>query len=174
VAALLSQSFGVSLLVFILGVVIVFCIDKTLSFAADALGLGKPCPRQNTTMSKSRPRSGSSSQTVSSDTKYNTHDTLPSLRNQPGRFEIIYLKGDGELTRRRVYIQKIRQGGGQASFVCYDGMRGAMRTFRGDRLKEIVDLRTGEVWDSGETYLRDLRERKKARQTQEARETSGE
>lgn len=70
-------------------------------------------------------------------------------------FAIRYVDSEGRSSRRRITVREIKSAGGGPIYIgahCHE--RNAYRTFRADRVTEMVSLATGEVLPSAEAALR--------------------
>lgn len=64
-----------------------------------------------------------------------------------------YLSANGNSTNRKVEIKKIFRDGPSRYFTGFCFFREAFRTFREDRIAEITDLGTGEVFPSAKAFF---------------------
>ncbi len=68
-------------------------------------------------------------------------------------FEIEYVNGSGESSRRRIHIQTYN---GSPYLKAYCHLRNEPRTFRIDRIREAIALSSGEVINDLPGYLREI------------------
>ena len=88
---------------------------------------------------------------------YRTSDDVEELGSLIGvRFAIVYDDANGNRTRRFVVVDKAVRGDGVWYLQAYCELRGSLRTFRVDRIREIIDTRTGEVHEEPARFLSGL------------------
>lgn len=68
--------------------------------------------------------------------------------------QIVYQGADGDQTSRRITIKRLYECASKGYIEAHCHERGASRTFRVDRIEEIIDLGTGEVHTSWMAWLR--------------------
>lgn len=80
------------------------------------------------------------------------------------RFNLAYVDADGVWTERKVRISKASGYGVSRHFFAFCELRGEWRTFRLDRIHEMIDMQTGEVHSSPEAvFLRFEAKRRRRR-----------
>jgi hypothetical protein len=72
------------------------------------------------------------------------------------RFEIEYKDGNGAWTKRSVRVREFDNALNGGILMGHCELRDATRTFRFDRIKQCVDLETGELVENVRKYLNDL------------------
>jgi hypothetical protein len=72
------------------------------------------------------------------------------------RLAIIYDDAKGERTQRFVVVDKAFHANGVWLLQAHCELRGSLRTFRVDRIREIIDTRTGEVHEKPARFLSGL------------------
>ncbi|MEG6507999.1 WYL domain-containing protein [Methyloligella sp. 2.7D] len=73
------------------------------------------------------------------------------------RLALTYEDSKGDRTRRLIVVEKVsRTAAGEYCLQAFCELRQARRSFRVDRIVEIIDTRTGEVHEEPEAFLSDL------------------
>ena len=88
-------------------------------------------------------------------------ETMPANTSEPDslvgvRLALIYKDSSGAHTRRVVQVKTVTFRDDVHYLFGWCELRNAMRSFRIDRIVEIVDMRTGEVADEAQAYLAPL------------------
>ena len=80
---------------------------------------------------------------------------VPEIGDLTGtRLAIVYCDGSGEVTRRVIRPMRVFRGDPSTFYVqAFCELRGAVRTFRVDRVREVIDCRTGEVFENPQKLL---------------------
>lgn len=64
-----------------------------------------------------------------------------------------YTSGSGKATQRTVHLRSFETGSSQGLVIGHCQMRNATRTFRYDRMRNVIDAETGEVLDDLQAWL---------------------
>lgn len=71
----------------------------------------------------------------------------------PQRFQLTYTNAKGDESERVVSILAVKRGKDSLNIFCYCEERKALRTFRVDRIDEIYNIDTGEMYDTDKSIL---------------------
>ena len=123
-------------------------------FVIWVLILGKIYPSESSSENKTKNTRISSK----SDQK-TTHRRKPSIpiEKQKGRYHIHYIDSNGDLTERAIDVFGLQIINGRINLHAKCGLRKQQRTFRADRVEEVMDTKTGEIFDDGFGLVETLR-----------------
>ena len=68
------------------------------------------------------------------------------------QFNITYADEDGVVSKRDIFVDRFYKKGGVTHYRCWCFLRDDLRTFRGDRILETVNLQTGRRIKDIEAY----------------------
>lgn len=106
----------------------------------------------NTVSYSERPIGGGLSVSVGAYTREYDHNKYRFDGTAHPQFRIKYIDEDGSTTTREIYVDRWRKSSGVTRYECWCFLRDEKRTFRSDRMLEIVNLDTNRKIKDISTY----------------------